>query len=134
MEMMDPHIREKYEDKSVFDDAASIIIHNMKRQSSQYHFFFFFFFFSFIFSLKFFFFLCYNICLHPTLIWFPPGTPVFSTIKIEKVLISLIIGSSERGFRSRDERKRAENTGSFLYCSVFGNLIVLPLILWRWGS
>jgi hypothetical protein len=21
-----------------------------------------------------------------------------------------------------------------LYCSVFGNLIVLPLILWRWGS
>jgi hypothetical protein len=29
--------------------------------------------------------------------------------QIEKVLISLIIGSSEGGFRSRDERKRAEN-------------------------
>jgi hypothetical protein len=31
-----------------------------------------------------------------------------STVKIEKVLISLIIGSSEGGFRSRDERKQAE--------------------------
>jgi hypothetical protein len=41
--------------------------------------------------------------------WFPPGTPVSSTIKSEKVLISLITGSSEGGFRSRDERKRAEN-------------------------
>jgi hypothetical protein len=41
--------------------------------------------------------------------WFPPGTPISSTIKIEKVLIGLIIGSSEGGFRSRDERKRAEN-------------------------
>jgi hypothetical protein len=42
--------------------------------------------------------------------WFPPGTPdpVSSTIKIEKYLRSLIIGSSEGGFRSRDERKRAE--------------------------
>jgi hypothetical protein len=38
--------------------------------------------------------------------WFPPGTPISSTIKMEKVLI---IGSSEEGFRSRDERKRAEN-------------------------
>jgi hypothetical protein len=28
---------------------------------------------------------------------------------MEKVLISLIIGSSEGGFRSRDERKWAEN-------------------------
>jgi hypothetical protein len=35
---------------------------------------------------------------------FPPGTSVSSTIKIEKVFISLIIGSSEG-----DERKRAEN-------------------------
>jgi hypothetical protein len=35
--------------------------------------------------------------------WFPPGTPVSSTIKMEKILISLIIGSIERGFRSRDE-------------------------------
>jgi hypothetical protein len=33
---------------------------------------------------------------------FPPPS------KVEKVLISLIIGSSEGGFRSRDERKRAE--------------------------
>jgi hypothetical protein len=40
---------------------------------------------------------------------FSLGTPVSSTIKTEKVLISLIIGSSEGGFRSRDERKRAEN-------------------------
>jgi hypothetical protein len=32
-----------------------------------------------------------------------------SIIKIEKVLISLIIGSSEGGFRSIDESKRAEN-------------------------
>jgi hypothetical protein len=39
---------------------------------------------------------------------FPPGTPVPSTIKIEQILISLIIGSSEGGFRSRDESKRAE--------------------------
>jgi hypothetical protein len=31
------------------------------------------------------------------------GTPVSSTIKIEKVLISLIIGSSEGGFSLRDE-------------------------------
>jgi hypothetical protein len=37
--------------------------------------------------------------------WFPPGTPVSSTIKIEKILISLIIGSSEKGFRLRDEKK-----------------------------
>jgi hypothetical protein len=41
--------------------------------------------------------------------WFPPGTPVSSTIKIDKVLISLIIGNSEGGFRLRDERKQAEN-------------------------
>jgi hypothetical protein len=40
--------------------------------------------------------------------WFPPGTPVFSTIKIEKILISLINRSSEGGFRSKDERKQAE--------------------------
>jgi hypothetical protein len=40
--------------------------------------------------------------------WFPPVTPVSSTIKIEHILISLIIASSEGGFRSRDERKRAE--------------------------
>jgi hypothetical protein len=41
------------------------------------------------------------------------GTLVSSTIKIEKVLISLIIGSSEGGFRSKDERKRAENMGEY---------------------
>jgi hypothetical protein len=35
-------------------------------------------------------------------------TPVSSTIKIEQILISSIIGSSEGGFRSRDERKWAE--------------------------
>jgi hypothetical protein len=40
--------------------------------------------------------------------WFPPGTPVSSTMKTEQILISLIIGSSE-GFRSRDARKQAEN-------------------------
>jgi hypothetical protein len=40
--------------------------------------------------------------------WFPADTPVSSTIKIEKILIILIIGSSEGGFRSRDVRKRAE--------------------------
>ena len=34
MEVPEPHIKETYEDKTVFDDAASIIIHNMKRQSS----------------------------------------------------------------------------------------------------
>jgi hypothetical protein len=33
---------------------------------------------------------------------FPPPS------KLKKVLISFIIGSSEGGFRSRDERKRAE--------------------------
>jgi hypothetical protein len=33
----------------------------------------------------------------------PPGIPVSSTINIEKILISLIIGSSEGGIRSRDE-------------------------------
>jgi hypothetical protein len=33
---------------------------------------------------------------------------VSSTIKIEQILISLIIGSSEGRFRSRDERKGAE--------------------------
>jgi hypothetical protein len=35
--------------------------------------------------------------------WFPPSTPVSSIIKIEKILKSSIIGSSLRGFRSRDE-------------------------------
>jgi hypothetical protein len=35
--------------------------------------------------------------------------PVVSfTIKTKKILISLIIGSSEAGFRSRYERKQAE--------------------------
>jgi hypothetical protein len=34
--------------------------------------------------------------------------PRITTIKIEQILISLIIGNSEGGFRSRDERKRAE--------------------------
>jgi hypothetical protein len=37
-----------------------------------------------------------------------PGILVSSSIKIKQILISLIIGSSEGGFRSRDERKRAE--------------------------
>jgi hypothetical protein len=40
--------------------------------------------------------------------WFPPGTPVSSTIKIRKFLISKKIGCSEGGFRLRDERMRAE--------------------------
>jgi hypothetical protein len=31
--------------------------------------------------------------------------------QIEQILISLIIGSSEGGFRSSDERKRAEKKG-----------------------
>jgi hypothetical protein len=39
--------------------------------------------------------------------WFPPGTPVSSTIKIEKSLDKL--DNREFRFRSRDEKKRAEN-------------------------
>jgi hypothetical protein len=36
------------------------------------------------------------------------GVWVSSKIRIEQILISLITGTSEGGFRSRDERKRAE--------------------------
>ncbi|KAK7474631.1 hypothetical protein BaRGS_00034110 [Batillaria attramentaria] len=32
--VVEPHIRETYEDKTVFEDAACIIIHHMKRQTS----------------------------------------------------------------------------------------------------
>nr|KAG5690314.1 hypothetical protein BaRGS_022541 [Batillaria attramentaria] len=32
--VVEPHIRETYEDKTVFEDAAGIIIHHMKRQTS----------------------------------------------------------------------------------------------------
>ena len=35
VEVPEPHLKETYEDKSVFDDAAAIIVHNMKRQSSK---------------------------------------------------------------------------------------------------
>jgi hypothetical protein len=45
---------------------------------------------------------------HPSYRRFPSGTPVSSTIKIDKLLISSIIGSSEGGFTSRDKRKWAE--------------------------
>jgi hypothetical protein len=40
--------------------------------------------------------------------WFPPGTPVSSTIKIEQILISSIIGSSEGGEMKESGQKKCE--------------------------
>jgi hypothetical protein len=41
--------------------------------------------------------------------WFSPGTPVSSTIKIEKILISSIIGSSEQDLHTKMKESGQKN-------------------------